>query len=148
MTDARKKVLETAGTWIGTPFEFGQRCRGAGVDCANFIAAVFEEAGVFKEEDWGFFGRDWHCNTTEEHYMMRLLRHAAKLPTNASGQPGDIILAKVNSRIFNQSGIVAENGWIIQAYPGRGVCRTKLSDPMWAGWEKAYFDPYVQDSPK
>jgi cell wall-associated NlpC family hydrolase len=139
----RERVIEIAETWIGTPFEFGQRCKGAGVDCAHFIAAVYEEAGVFAAPDWGFFGRDWEKNTSQEHYMFKLLRHAAQLPTGTVGQPGDVVMARVNARIFNQSGIVAPDGWIIQAYPGRGVCRAKLDlDPMWAGWDKAYFDPW------
>lgn len=144
--EQRQKVITIAESWIGTPFHFGARVKGVGVDCAHFIAAVYEEAGVFSALDWGFFGPDWHCNTTTEHYMYQLLRHAAKLPTTQAGIPGDIILAKVNAPIFDQSGILAPNGWVIQAYPRGRVCRARLGfDPLWCGWEKAYFNPWSKN---
>ena len=144
MTD-RDRVIEEARTWLGTPFHFGARVKGVGVDCAQFIAAVYEAAGIFKAEEYGFFGKDWHMNTAEEHYKYRLVRHAAELPTVGSAQPGDIALVKCGDgvRVFSAGGIVLDWPRLIHACPARGVAISSADlDPLWMGWEKAFFDPF------
>ena len=42
------RVIACARSWIGTPFRHQAKCKGAGVDCVQLIAAVGEEAGVMK----------------------------------------------------------------------------------------------------
>ena len=54
--EERIRVILEAMTWIKTPFHFGARVKGNGVDCAQLIAAVFETCGIFKADEYGFFG--------------------------------------------------------------------------------------------
>jgi cell wall-associated NlpC family hydrolase len=146
---ARQRVIAEAESWIGTPFFFGARVKitptdKGGVDCAQFIAAVYEACGIFNAEDYGFFGRDWHFNTTVEHYKYRLMRHASQLPTTAFPQMGDIALTKVG-KVFSQGGIVTAWPEFIHASPLSGIKRASAdTDPMWMGWEKEFFDPFVK----
>lgn len=139
--------------WEGTPFHRDARVRissadRGGVDCANLIAAVFEACNVFSAEEWGFFGADWHMNTTRDFYMEKLMRHASLLPAEGQGRPGDIVLAQHRTNLERrpvsfQGGIVV--GWpmIIHAHPKRGVCVSSAElDPIWMGWQKAFFDPW------
>jgi cell wall-associated NlpC family hydrolase len=141
---ARQRVIAEAETWLGTPFHFGARVKGAGVDCAQFIAAVFEACGIFRAEEWGFFGKDWHLNTDEDHYRYRLVRHASELPVSDAVRPGDVALVKVG-RAFSHGGIVIAWPNLICAGPIGGVKLASAElDPMWVGWEKLFFDPFIK----
>jgi hypothetical protein len=104
---------------------------------------VYEACGVFKAEDWGYFGPDWHLNTTDEHYIFRLLKHSAKLPANGVGKPGDIVTSKCGL-VHSQGGIVVEWPKIIFTHPRAGV-RYGFADrePLWQGMEKLFFDPWA-----
>jgi cell wall-associated NlpC family hydrolase len=164
----RERVITEAMSWLGTSFHFGGRvkisahtndrgqpCQAAAqgcfalhgcVDCAQFIAAVYEACDVFKAEDYGFFGPDWHMNTSEEHYKYRLLRHAAQLPTSKTPQPGDIALVKSGEgvKVFSAGGIVLQWPLLIHACPKRGIAISSADlDPLWMGWEKEFFDPFA-----
>jgi cell wall-associated NlpC family hydrolase len=150
--EARQRVIDEARSWLGTAFHFGGRVKisandkGA-VDCAQFIAAVYEACGVFKAEEYGFFGPDWHMNTSQEHYKYRLLRHAAQLPTSKTPQPADIALVKSGEgvKVFSAGGIVLQWPLLIHACPARGVAISSADlDPLWMGWEKAFFNPFTQ----
>lgn len=142
--EKRLAVIAEARTWLGTPFHFGARIKGTGVDCATFIAAVFEACGIFQAEDYGFFGADWHFNTDIEHYKMRMVRHATELPLVELARPGDVALVRVG-RVFSHAGIIVEWPKVIHAGP-RGVRQIDTNfDPMWMGWDKAFFNPYGDD---
>lgn len=43
----RARVLECARSWIGTPWAHQASVKGCGVDCAQLVAAVGKEAGLF-----------------------------------------------------------------------------------------------------
>jgi cell wall-associated NlpC family hydrolase len=145
MSEKRLAVIAEARSWIGTPFHFGARIKGTGVDCAQFIAAVFEHCEIFNADDYGFFGRDWHFHTDVEHYKMRMVRHALELPLTTQPQPGDVALVRVG-RVFSHAGIIVEWPMLIHAGP-RGVREVNGEfDPMWIHWDKCFFDPYVKET--
>ena len=39
-------IIREARSWIGTPWHHNQRCKGAGVDCVQFIAALAQSQGL------------------------------------------------------------------------------------------------------
>jgi len=144
---ARGRVLAEAATWLKTPFHFGARVKGVGVDCAQFIAAVFGACEIFQAEEYGYFGADWHQHATEEHYRYRLVRHAVALPVGGIGRPGDIALVKSGEgvKVFSAGGIVVAWPKLIHACPVRGVAYTSAElDPLLVGWETRFFDPFTR----
>jgi len=144
----RLRVIAEAMLWKGTPFHRDARVLHVGVDCANLIAAVYEACEVFKAEEWGFFGNDWHLNTTRDFYMEKLIKYATQLPKNGVGLPGDIVLAQHSCNLAKrdvsfQGGIVVDYPMIIHAHPSRGVViSSAMNDPIWMGWDKAFFNPW------
>lgn len=42
-------IQKAANSWIGTPFQAHARVKGAGVDCVNLAAAIYQEAGLIDE---------------------------------------------------------------------------------------------------
>jgi hypothetical protein len=100
--------------------------KNAGCDCGTLLAEYAIECGFCTIEDLeniGLYSHDWFCNTTEERYLFRLMRHARKAlegvcrsTTIAEAEPGCLVLFKaVRSPLYNHGGIVVAWPQIIHA---------------------------------
>ena len=148
----RNLVVTEARSWIGTPYETNQMCKGAGVDCARLLVAVYRACGLVPEEEIGIFSGDWFNHATEDVYMHRIVRHAYKIVEAVAVRsldpiwvnralPGNILLARVNgSRIYNHGGIVTSWPWAVHAMRG-GVREVEVPrDLLWADAIITVFD--------
>lgn len=108
----RDEAVVVARSWVGTPYVLGGRIKGAGADCASFIAEYLIEIGATERQPLGVYSHDWFHHTTEERYKFALMKHARVLAeTVARGtpdaKPGDIVLFRVaESRVFNHGAVV------------------------------------------
>lgn len=97
MTDSefseRQAVISEALSWHKTPYHHGQRCKGAGVDCAWFLADVFNGAGLIPRVEMEYYPPDWHIHKDDERYLRQVLQFAEKIETN-SPLPGDVAMYK------------------------------------------------------
>lgn len=145
----RAEVVAISRSWIGTKYVMGAGVKGAGVDCARYLAEVMIEAGFCERESLGLYSHDWFCNTTEDRYLFGLLRHARKTlegicrgrPDNAL--PGCMALFKaVRSPLFNHGAIVTEWPMVIHAADPcvREIDATKHY--MTSHTEMVVFDPW------
>jgi cell wall-associated NlpC family hydrolase len=51
-------IVETARTWLGTPFHHQGRVKGAGVDCIGLVIGVARELGIWAPDfDYRDYGR-------------------------------------------------------------------------------------------
>ena len=66
---SRERVVQCALGWMGTPCRHRQRVKGVGVDCAQILAAVYEEAGVIAPIDLGDYPVQWHLHHERELYL-------------------------------------------------------------------------------
>ena len=89
-TETRKRILAEAESWLGTPFHHEARVKGVGVDCGNFVYAVYN--AVFP----GFpplpknYPEDWSLHeSTPEYFLDYLKPHATEI---SNPKPGDLIL--------------------------------------------------------
>lgn len=128
MTPRQWGVVAEARTWIGTPYHHHARVKGAGVDCAQILIAVFSAAGVIDAFDPGPYARDWHLHRSEEIYQQWLDRYGDRVDVP---EPGDVALYRFG-RTFSHGGIVAPEG-VIHAYRGRGVTVTRSGEEPLAG---------------
>lgn len=112
---SREAAVAAARAWIGTPYRLGQRCRGAGCDCATLLAAYLVEIGAASNDDLaelGLYHHDWFCHLSSERYLLRVMRHAHKTAEGIcrpgmAAQPGDLCLFRaVRSKICNHGAIV------------------------------------------
>lgn len=132
-------VVEEARTWIGTPYRLGSCLKSGGVDCAQFVAAVYKAVGIIPmQEEVPFFTHDWFAHTYEEHYLRRLLKYTYKsLETKAYRSvktlPGDLVLTRAaKSKVYNHAGIVV--GWpkIIHAISPCVELINASTHPLWS----------------
>ena len=124
MSDVAAKVIAEARSWIGTPWHHLARVKGAGVDCAQFLIAVFAAAGVVEEFDPEYYPADWHLHRDEPRFLMRLLSHGERVETP---EPGDVVMFNFG-RHAAHGGIVIDWPLIIHAFKDEGsVCYTHVT---------------------
>src|ERR1700739_1978415 len=118
MNELRELLLLEAESWLGTPFEHGQRCKGAGVDCGQFLIGVFHNAGLIPNLKIPYYPKDFHLHRDREWYKELVEEFADDIP----GPPrrGDLVLYK-DGRLYSQGAIVVSWPQIIHSYLSRGV---------------------------
>lgn len=120
----RERAVAEIRSWLETPYIKGGRVKGVGVDCVTLIAEAAIACGMVRREDLGelpVYSHDWWCHKVDDLYLLRLLRHAAKVAEGrtyitTNREPGNLVLAKVqNSRVFNHGGVITDWPKIVHA---------------------------------
>jgi NlpC/P60 family putative phage cell wall peptidase len=114
---ARQAVVAEARSWLGTPWHHEARVKGAGVDCGQFLAAVFEACGLVEHVEVEPYPQDWALHRGEERFLKTVERYASRVERDPL--PGDILLFKYG-RCLSHAGIVTEWPLVVHAYLGAG----------------------------
>lgn len=114
----RVRIIEVAETFIGTPFHHAARLKGVGIDCANLLAEVYEEANITPHLELPFFVPDWMLHRTEERFLAYVLGTGAREITVPL--PGDIALFKFG-RCYSHGAIVTHWPRVIHAIAPLGA---------------------------
>lgn len=117
--EEREAVVRAARGWLGTRWEHRARVRGAGVDCGQLLAAVYEEAGIIPAVDPGAYPRDWHLHRGEERFLDLVERYAAPRAAGEPALPGDIVLFRYG-RTLSHGGISLGGSEILHAFISAG----------------------------
>jgi cell wall-associated NlpC family hydrolase len=118
VAEQRAAVVAEAMTWLRTPYHHLARVKGAGVDCAQILIAVYAAASVIDAFDPGFYVHDWMLHRSEEIYLgwVEKYAHCVEVP-----QPGDIALYRFG-RTVSHAAIVVDWPTVIHAHlPDRMV---------------------------
>jgi cell wall-associated NlpC family hydrolase len=127
---ARARVVACARAWIGTPFHDLARVKGVGVDCAQLVAAVYEEAGVVAHVDTGYYAPQFMLHSKDERLANFVLRYGREI-AEADAKAGDVVLYRVG-RSFSHAAIVVD-------WPREIIHAHKLSGKVVA------MDPFAAD---
>jgi cell wall-associated NlpC family hydrolase len=120
-------------TWLGTPWHHAARLKGAGVDCAMFLAEVYERAGLIPHVEVEPYPRDWHLHRGEERFMGWVEKFGSKVE-EGDPQPGDVVLFKYGRCVSHGAIVVEWPGSIVHAYMlARCVTLTRSDDGDLAG---------------
>lgn len=111
MTPQQQAIIDSAMTWLGTPYHHRACVKGAGVDCAQILKAVFVDVGLIEHFEEGDYPPDWMQHRSEERYLSFVTDRADLVDTP---QPGDVALYKVG-RCFAHGAIVVDWPLIIHA---------------------------------
>lgn len=139
MSDAeRQRVIEVARSWIRTPFHDGARIKGVGVDCANLLAEVFQEAGLVKDVDIKPYSPQFMLHRDEPLFEQYVQRFGHEVAT-----PGlaDIVLYRVG-RSYAHGAIVSTPwpGAIIHAFKTYGfVAETGADEADLRGIKRKFY---------
>jgi cell wall-associated NlpC family hydrolase len=138
VAEERNAVVSEALSWIGTPYHHHGRVKAVGVDCAMFLAEVFERTGVVPHVNAGFYPHDWHMHRGEELFLGWLARIGAER-TDAP-LPGDIAVFR-DGRTFSHGAIVIGPQTVVHSYLNRGVQTNRLDEEPIAGREVQFWSP-------
>jgi len=123
MSEMSDKVIAEARSWIGTPWHHLARVKGAGVDCAQFLVAVYAAAGLIEDFDTEYYPADWFQHHDEPRFVKMVLSKAERVDVP---QPADVVMFKFG-RHAAHGVIVIEWPLIVHAYKDEGcVCITNV----------------------
>lgn len=134
----RDKLIESAFSWIDTPYHHQARVKGAGVDCAQLMAGIAIDCGLITEsiklpQD---YSPEWHLHNREERLVNHLLEFGCIQKSVEDTLPGDIIGFKIG-RAVGHLGIMVNETQFIHAQcmvdPQRVVLNTLSAD-----WKKRH----------
>lgn len=130
MTDevARARVVACARSWIDTPFVNLARVKGVGIDCAQLLAAVATEAGLFPHIETDYYAPQHMLHDRSERMAPIVLRFTREI-TEAQVGPGDVVLYKV-AHSFSHAAIVVD--WPREIIHAHSLSRKVISMPAFA----------------
>lgn len=119
ITAKRKKIIEAALSWEGTPYHHHARVKGAqgGVDCAMFVFGVGIDAGIVEEQmapTLPVYSPEWHLHNREELLLEALVRAGCNAKAIDKRTAGDIIAFKFG-RVASHLAVLLEDNYIIHA---------------------------------
>ena len=119
--DERANVVAIAKSWLQTPFHHGADIKRVGVDCAQFISAVFVEAGLETPITIKGYSEQWYMHQSDELFLDYLTSRADEI-TIEEAKPADIVVYRFG-RSFSHGGLIVNPGWpqIIHAFRQYGV---------------------------
>lgn len=136
----RQKVLDEAKSWLGTPFEHMQRCKGAGVDCGQFLLGVFHNTGCIPYVKPDYYPKDFHLHQDREWYKEMVEEFAEPLPLGTLPLPADVVLFRVG-RLYSHGAIVVLWPKIIHSFVTNGVVIADATQGMLANKHRKFYRP-------
>lgn len=113
ISEQRALVVAEAMTWLRTPYHHAARVKGAGVDCAQILIAVYAGVGLIDDFQPADYPPDWMLHRSEERYLSYVTQYAPRQVERP--EPGDIAIWRFG-RCFSHGAIVVDYPLIIHAY--------------------------------
>ncbi len=115
------RIIATARSWIGTPYQHQASCKGAGCDCLGLIRGVWRELYGGEPETPPPYAMDWADTGGAETMRDAARRHLQEIAVDQAG-PGDVLLFRLLRRgPARHAGILSGKGMLIHAYSGFAV---------------------------
>jgi len=142
-SSVRKRIVDVAETWLGTPFHDNQGLKHHGVDCAHLVAKVYEEAGCIPHVDLPRYSPQIYLHKLgDRSYLDKILEYAREISLS-DVKPGDVVLYKV-AKSFTHGAIIER--WpdcIIHPIRPHGVICSAAFEGFVARREHRFFSFFV-----
>jgi cell wall-associated NlpC family hydrolase len=126
----RRKVVEEALKWQGTPYYNLGDVHGVGVDCCMLLVRSWVDAGIVEPFDPRPYPTQWMLHSDEERYLNWLSLCAVEVD---EPQIGDIVLWRFG-RCFSHSGILTKPGVVVHALQDHGLCTQSDTNESFLMW--------------
>lgn len=103
MKVSRSSVIETAKTWLGTPWARNQATKDVSCDCVGFLSGVGREIGFLKESD---VIKNYPSLAREDFLLQQLDKYLIRIPF-LEKKPADIL-------VFERMGLITHVGILIE----------------------------------
>jgi cell wall-associated NlpC family hydrolase len=119
---ARIRIVDEACSWTGTSWHHAARVKGHGVDCAQYLIAVYYAAGIIPMIEPEDYPADWHLHRDEPRFLRVLMEHCKAV---ISPKAGDIAMFDYG-RHAAHGGIMVDGSRLIHADRAEG--RVTITD--------------------
>ena len=120
----RKRIVEAARSWLGTPYRHQASLRGQGADCLGLVRGVWREVIGPEPEPTPSYAPDW-AETGGEEVLWSAARRWLLEISVAKARAGDVLLFRMASGSPAKHCAIltdeAGEGRMIHAYWGRTV---------------------------
>lgn len=110
----RRRVVEEARSWLGTPYVSNGAVKGAGVDCGMLLVRVYVDAGLIADFDPRPYPAQWALHQSAERYLEIVKSYAHEIP--GPPLPGDLALFRFG-KCWAHGAIVTDWPNLIHANP-------------------------------
>ena len=137
-----EKIKKAGMSWIGTPYFHMANVKGAGADCALFLASLFLEAGIISKVETLNYSRNWMVTGQQELMIEGFERHLSKYINKDFSYKkinapfdlfefGDILcLTTPGSLVCHHAAMWFGKDLVLHAYQRKGVCISQYR-PIW-----------------
>lgn len=132
----RLAAVAEARSWVGTPYCHQASVKGAGADCLGLLRGIWRVIMGDEPEQPPPYSADWSEASGDERLLAAAMRHLLPIDPEQAGI-GDVLLFRMRaSAPAKHVGLLVsdavDQGRIIHAYSGHGVCETHLT----ASWQR------------
>lgn len=132
--DERKRLVEVALSYCGTPYHHEGRVRGVGMDCATMLILAGQDAGLVTDEvKLPHYSPQWMLHRDEELYLQILGQFCAEVDPPA--RPGDIAIWKIG-RTYSHAAIVIEWPMVVHAVMNRPLGVEDAEKATWLSFDE------------
>jgi cell wall-associated NlpC family hydrolase len=109
MTEAEQRaaVVAEAQSWRGTKWHHEARLKGVGVDCGQYLIAVFSAVGLVEVFEPEHYDMQWNLHRSEAKFLAYLLKYTRKI--DSVPLPADIVMFRYGRQ--------AAHGAIVVSWP-------------------------------
>ena len=124
---SRRRIVDAARRWIGTPYRHQAALRGVGCACLGFVRGVWREVEGTEPETPPPYASDWAESGRGEDMLAASLRHFR--PGSGDGcRAGDLLLFRMKPKApVRHCGIALGGGVFVHAYQNNAVVETRLA---------------------
>jgi len=116
---SRNHIIDTARTWLDTPYQHQASVKGAGCDCLGLIRGVWRELYGVEPAALPPYSIDWAETGGAETLLNAAQTYLRPLPKNAA-QPGDVLMFRMQPHAMcKHVAILISPTTMLHAYWGR-----------------------------
>lgn len=125
-------VIETARSWIGTPYVHQASLRGAGCDCLGLLRGIWRDINGAEPEAVPAYAPDWDEAQGSEALWQAARRHLRPKEPGQEAE-GDVLLFRMRAgavaKHLGLQSTVGPQARFIHSYSGHGVIESALTPP-------------------
>ncbi len=141
----RQELIDEALSWVGTPYQTHQSCKGAGADCGGFCYGVWRNVGLLPPDALPErMSAQWYLHRTDEVIVRGLMAHGAvEIPLD-SAHPGDVLTFQYG-RAQSHMAFLLPRGRIVHSYAYSGRVQIDKLEILMPKFRKAWLVPGLSD---
>ena len=127
-----RKFIKEAKRWIGTPFLHRGRTYGLGVDCINYVLAIFENCHLLPYVHLGWYSFSWYLHKDKHVVFDKLIEQLSPIEIDKDFKIGDVFVYNFGRANAGHVAVFLGGKNIIHSVYNTGVIMSNMKDKTWS----------------